>query len=369
MNVKSSVAPILNRLNEVYTMAFSCLRHHFRLQFVEKKGGLMIYPDFIKKGDTIGICAPSAAAGYHDDLPSYINALDSLQAHGFKIKETAHVRCCDVRGGSAEERGKEFSSLFCDATVKAVLAAAGGDFNFEILPFVDWETIRTHPKWTMGASDPTCLLYTMTTCCDIATFYGYNAKSYDEMNPYKEVNLMMLKGASVTQQSSPVHAPKQPWMEGYSGIDVPTVYQSSQEKLHLKGRCIGGCIDVLKDMIGTTYENTAGFIDRYSNDGILWYFDVFSLSAEALYRTLLQMKYAGWFRHCKGVLIGRILFQSSDTGMTYRQAVDLAFAPLSIPWVMEMDIGHTVPAWTMINGAIADVSIDHGEGSISFECI
>ena len=329
----------------------------------------MIYPIFLKKGDTIGICAPSAGAGNHGSLPKYLMSLDTLHSRGFNIVETPNVRLESNRGGSAEERGEEFTSLFANEKVNAVMAAAGGDFNFEMLPFVDWETVSRHPKWTMGASDPTSLLYTMTTRYDIATFYGYNAGSFDEMNPYKEVNLMMLKGASVSQQSSPVHAGKARWMEDYGGVDTPTIYESSQETLSLSGRCIGGCIDVLKDMIGTPYDGMAQFIERYADDGILWYFDDFSFSAEVLYRTLLQMKYSGWFRHCKGVLIGRVLIPHSDTGMTYREAVELAFAPLSIPWVMEVDIGHTVPAWTMINGAIADVSIANGEGSISFRCI
>ena len=48
--------------------------------------------------------------------------------------------------------------------------------------------------------------------------------------------------------------------------------------MDVTGRLIGGCIDVLKDIIGTKYDGTLDFIEKYKDDGIIWYFDNFALS-------------------------------------------------------------------------------------------
>ena len=118
-------------------------------------------------------------------------------------------------------------------------------------------------------------------------------------------------------------------------------------------------------MIGTSYEDVKGFVNRYKDDGIIWYFDIFAMTSENVYRTLLQMKSAGWFKHTKAVLFGRVLFDSSDTGMTYKEAYEMALGEYDL--VMDMDIGHTSPRMTLINGAIINIESKDGKGSINFE--
>ena len=325
----------------------------------------MYYPEFPKKHDVIGISAPSQGVGHK--IESYEASLDTLTRKGFEILETAHVRVDGDRGGSARERGAELTSLFADERVRAVISAAGGDFLFEILPYVNWSVLRNHPKWLCGASDPTSLLYTYTVKYDVATLYGFNAGSFDEvpLSLYDRNALNILTGKLPVQKTSKMYASKPGFAEDYEGPDTPTEWKSPYESLNVRGRCIGGCIDVLKDLIGTEYDQTRRFVKKYRDDGIIWYFDTFSLSAEVFYRTLLQMKYAGWFENARAVLVGRVLYPSSETGMSYEDAMALALE--NIPRIYEMDIGHTVPGFTMINGAMLDVSYRRGKGSLTFE--
>ena len=329
-----------------------------------KEEFVMYYPSFLKKGDLIGISAPSAGVGHKLDL--YEQSLSCLKEEGWQIRETEHVRVDDPRGGSAEERGHEFSSLFSDPDVDAVFCAAGGDFLSEILPYVNWSAIKKHPVWVAGASDPTSLLFTITAKYDIATLYGFNAGSFDE-NPlpdHLKTALKLLKGKPVIQRTSRLYSSKPSFAEDYAGLDTPTEWKSSRKTIRVSGRCIGGCIDVLKDLIGTPYETAKAFSKRYKEDGLIWYFDNFSLSAEVFYRTLLQMRYAGWFDHTNAVLIGRVLFSSSETGMSYEEAITRALG--DIPVIYDADIGHTNPSFTMINGAILDLAYRSGKGSVSF---
>ena len=53
-----------------------------------------------------------------------------------------------------------------------IMAATGGDFLFDILPHLNPSIIQENIKWIMGASDPTGLVYPITTKYDIATLYG-----------------------------------------------------------------------------------------------------------------------------------------------------------------------------------------------------
>ncbi|MCI6767730.1 S66 family peptidase [Porcincola intestinalis] len=385
---------------------------------------MMKYPEFLKKGDLIGICAPSAGIGRK--LESFDRSLGILRAEGYRIKETASVRLDSDRGGSAQTRGDELNTLFVDPEVKMVMAASGGDFLDEMLPYADFEQMKRNPKWLMGASDPTGLLFPYTTICDVATLYGCNAGSYDlpdsagmqctpgsdgcqlqddqpapgnsrtgqddrqpqairtehqtglaDESRYLRDNLRFLKGENPVQETSEKHLGCAPFLAERIQFDTPTVWKSNTGAIHTTGRCIGGCIDVLKDLIGTPYDGASLFVDRYGEkDGIIWYFDNFALSAEMLYRTFLQMKYAGWFRFTKAVLLGRTLFEKSESGMTYDEAVEWAFGGVGqkempgspqIPVIWEADIGHTIPHMTMINGAILRLDYEGGRGTMVYQ--
>ena len=336
----------------------------------------MIYPEFLSDHATVGICAPSAGVGHK--IESFDSSLKVLRAQGWKVWETEHVRVDSLRGGSAKERADELMSLFSLDAVDAVFSAAGGDFLSEILPWIDWQVISDHPKWFMGASDPTGILYPVTTICDIATLYGSNGGSFDATVPsdsggvqlpeYLGNMLRILKGDLPVQKTGRAHLGPDIFQveEGPLIFSRPTVYQANCDSLKTDGRCIGGCVDVLKDLIGTRYDRTEDFIRRYRGDSLIWYFDNFALSSAVLYRTLLQMRYAGWIcpETTRAVLIGRTLFENIECEMAYDEAIRTAFPDIPVIW--EMDIGHTVPHFSMINGAMLHVDWDGKEARLSF---
>ena len=326
----------------------------------------MIYPSFLKQGDTIGISAPSAGVGRK--LDSFDLSLETLKKKGFNIKETEHVRVNDPRGGSAKERGDELNQLFKDNDVDFVMCAAGGDFLNEMIPYISFNTLKKHPKWIMGASDPTSILYPYTTLCDVATIYGCNAGSYDlrPLPKFLKNNLEIIQGNLIEQTSFSKYQSDKPWeVEGYVP-NTKVTYKATVDDLEVEGRCIGGCIDGLKDIIGTKFDGTKKFIQKYKDDGFIWYFDNFALSAENLYRTLIQMKYAGWFEYTKAIIVGRTLIESSETGMSYEEA--LQNITEDIPLIYQADIGHTSPSMTMINGAILHLSYHDHKATLKFEC-
>lgn len=325
----------------------------------------MIYPNHPKNKSKIGVVALSAGVGYH--LENYQKSIKSLEKNNFTVIETKNVRNQAEVAASPKVRAKELDELITDKTIDSIICATGGDFLIEILPYVNYENIKNNPKWLMGASDPTSLLYTITTKLDIATLYGHNASSFDATSLHKsqEISLEILKGNLVEQNSySKYESDKDKRIDGYA-LDKKIEWETLNGSVDITGRIIGGCIDCLRDLIGTRFDYTKEFIEKYKKDGIIWYFDIFSLTSEDFYRTLLQMKEANWFSYVKGIIVGRVMFPNSFTSMTYQKALQKVFP--NIPIIYNADIGHVAPKMTIINGSIAHISSKNGKGRIELQ--
>ena len=321
----------------------------------------MIYPNYLKKDDAIGISALSAGVG--DDIEEYEKSLSFLSRQN-KIIETASVRNNALVANTPIIRAKELNSLVSNKDIKAIICAAGGDGQLETLPYIDYENIKNNPKWYLGASDPTNLLFVVTTMLDIATLYSCNAKSFvgnkDDLITYE-----YLYGKLSKQESYETY---QPFIDYINDNDnyLPVRYES-EKNFKTKGRIIGGCLDCLAKIIGTPYDHVNKFIEKYKDDGIIWYFDIFSMSAFDVYLTLLQFKLAGYFKYTKAILFGRVAFESIAYNQyitSYKQAYSKVLE--NIPFISEMDIGHTHPHFTIINGAIVEVEYNNHKGSISY---
>ncbi len=94
----------------------------------------------------------------------------------------------------------------------------------------------------------------------------------------------------------------------------------------------------------------------------------FLLAARILRRGLWQLYEAGWFENVKGFVFGREAFFSTTTETDYRQALEHALSKFNVPVIMNADIGHKPPQFTMINGAVADIDYNNGrmEMKLSF---
>lgn len=324
----------------------------------------MIYPEFIQKKDTIGICAPSAGVGKKLDQFKMSNRV--LRSRGYRIRETASVRVNNERSATAKKRARELDELVTDRKVDMIMCAAGGDYMLEMMPYVDFEHIRENPKWISGMSDPTNLLFTVTTKLDIATMYGCNGAGFVFDAPKEQETFLAYLEGKISRQRS--YRRYQTFLDMINETDVyqEVKWLCREEEMKISGRLIGGCIECIEKLIGTEFDYTNDFIERYKDDGIVWYFDIFNMSSYNFYLTLLQFENAGWFRYCKGVLIGRVCFPTiEDKKLDYVKAAHKALK--KIPHICEMDIGHTTPYMTMINGALIDVDYKQGKGSIAFK--
>lgn len=319
----------------------------------------MIIPEFLKDGDLVGVTACSCGVLYKID--KYEKSISNFKKQNLRLIETDNVRTYGIVSSDIKTRVREFEELVKNPEVKMINMASGGDFLIDMLPYLNYDLIKKNVKWVGGSSDPTSLLYTITTNLDIATIYTpCNMSGYSADNLHKSYldYFRIIKGDLVTQTKSDLH-------EGEDDIfDQVNVWDSFGDTVDEQGIIIGGCIDCLKDLIGTNLDKTKEFIEKYKDEGIIWYFDVFGLSSDELYRTLLQFENAGWFKYTPVILIGKVRIPDEFPGLTYEDAINNALSNHKV--IYKFDVGHVKPSMTMINGMKARVKYDGKEGSLEY---
>lgn len=324
----------------------------------------MIYPNFLRPNDTIGITAPSCGVP-EAKRENFELSLSQIKKQGYNITLTDNVyKCGQIASSPADVRAKELHSLLEDPDIDMIWAACGGDMLVEMLEHIDYEKIKANPKWIMGYSDITGLVFPITLMCDIATVYGPNAGSFDmtELHPSLENALSFIKGNIKTQYSSKMYERNR--IKDYDGynLDTPTEWFSAKGDFTVSGRMLSTCIDCSMFLVGTKYAPVEEFIEKYKDDGIIWNFDNYALSTESLYYALWNMKNAGWFKHAKAVMISRVLYPSANFDFTYSEAAQNALG--DIPVVLETDTGHVKPQFTLINGSMCTLKISGKVGSL-----
>lgn len=70
-----------------------------------------------------------------------------------------------------------------------------------------------------------------------------------------------------------------------------------------------------------------------------------------LRRTLVQMKLAGWFENCSGIMFGRSAANMPVENYTIEEVYQDLSEELNIPIVYDIDCGHVPPQMTFINGS------------------
>ena len=337
----------------------------------------MIYPKFLPKGGTIGVPAPSSGAYDEIHINRLKNSKKKMEEIGYKVKFSNNIMISEKgRSASAEERAKELNEVFEDADTDFIWCAAGGEFLVEMLPYVDFEKLVKSPKWVEGFSDPTGILFPLTTKYDIATIYGNNFKSFgaQEYDRSLEENLEILKGNLIPQKNYEMYEnerqEKVTGLEGYNLTEKVEWKTLDNEPTKIKGRIIAGCMDIISELAGTKYDGTKEFIEKYKQDGFIWGFDDCDLSKEQLIRTLWKLNELGYFKYTKGIIFGRCGNDNSYLNYDMESCLkDSIVAKLNIPIIYDADISHKGPSMTIINGSVATVKYENGKGDISFELV
>jgi len=332
----------------------------------------MIRYPLMEKGATIGVTAPSS--GVKEELHGLLTlAGNRMEERGFHVMFGKTVWTQKkAKSSPAQIRAAEFTEMMRDENVQLIIPPWGGELLIEILEYIDFENLPN--KWILGYSDTSVLLLAITLHTGMATAHGTNfidlrGENTDETTAMWRTVLSTKAGDSVLQHSSPYY--QKEWRHADPSpcvfhLTEPTCWKViSDETVTIQGRLLGGCIDVIRHLIGTPFGNVRHFQQTHlQNEPILWYLENCELSTADLRRSLVQMKLAGWFEHCTGILFGRSNANHPIDQYTAEDVYKDLFEELQIPIIYDIDCGHMPPQITFINGAFAEVEVSVGKGTV-----
>lgn len=332
------------------------------------------YAKKLVDNDTVGITAISLSA----NLEKIDMAEENLKKYGFNVIETSDVRkeSKNFVSESDSKRAEEFVKLYLDDNVKHIIAARGGEFAIDIIPYLhkykDDIEKNNFVKYLQGYSDISLINYYLTTNYNIATLHAENISEFAMKKYHKSLlnTIKLLKGDffnnEFIQDSFDMYQREELEDSLEYNLTEKVKYKSlyKDNECIFSGRIIGGCIDVITQLIGTKYDNTINFCKQF-DEGIIWYIDNFGLDSLELYRRLLQMKNAGFFFNTKGFLFGRTINNISNPDFTYEYALKKVLGDLNVNVIYDVDIGHVPPQFTIVNGSYAKFEYFDNKGRLT----
>lgn len=147
----------------------------------------MKYGKFLPENGTIGFVAPSFGCNIEPYKSAFENAQKVWTKEGYSLSLGPNVyEGCGIGISNTPEKcAQEFNEWYEKEDVDVLISCGGGELMCEILPYVDFEKIRQEePKWFMGYSDNTNLLFLLATLCDTAGIYGPCAAAFG-MEPWQ----------------------------------------------------------------------------------------------------------------------------------------------------------------------------------------
>ena len=158
----------------------------------------MLIPQRLKKGDVIGVVAPSNPI-IDENIEELEQAKKIVEDAGFRVKYSKNL-FSNTNGYSstAKEKAQDINEMFSDKEVKMIWCAKGGENSNSTFEYLDYELIKNNPKIICGYSDITSLTNIITAKTGLITFSGTNFKTIatDETNySYNEVMKRFVDGS------------------------------------------------------------------------------------------------------------------------------------------------------------------------------
>jgi muramoyltetrapeptide carboxypeptidase len=132
----------------------------------------LVKPRQLRGGDTVAVVSP--AFGAVGRWPHRVErGIAYLRSLGLRVRLMPNAaRSEGWASAPPEARVADLHEAFADDGVVAVVASIGGNHSNQLLPLLDFELIRAHPKVFQGYSDVTVLHWAMAKHAGLCTFYG-----------------------------------------------------------------------------------------------------------------------------------------------------------------------------------------------------
>jgi muramoyltetrapeptide carboxypeptidase len=285
----------------------------------------MIFPEKLRKGDTIAIIAPSSPV----TKEQAVLCKKLVEDMGYKVKmgKCNYLSIHGYSAGTGEEKAKEINEMFADTEIKAIWCIRGGDTSSHAMDKIDFNMIKNNPKIFVGYSDVTNLNINFNQKCGFVTFHGPMVKS-NMLNAYDEFTRTSFEKALNMQGELILKNP--------IGEDFKVMFDGTAE-----GTIVGGNLSLIVSMIGTEYE-----IDTKGK--ILFIEDV-DENVRRLDRMMYQLKYSNKLEEAAGIIFGDFsdCINEKDEAYTVVEMLKDVLADYKKPVMYNIKSGHCFPMSTI----------------------
>ena len=315
---------------------------------------------------TIGVFSSSSPISATVPI-RYERGIQYLQSKGYKVISGQLYRKKDFyRSGTIPERAEEFNALIHNDEIDILMAAIGGNNTNSILPYVDYEYLKAHPKVIIGYSDTTALLLAIYAKTGLVTFYGpAAAASFGELPPFVDWTFEYFNSFMKGQIELPYsYDTPSFWTDEF--IDWSTQDRGKAQYKNewicvlpgvCQGRLIGGNLNTMEGIFGTEY------MPQIKEGDILFIEDSLK-DACTIERTFSLLKLAGVFDRIAGIILGKHeKFDDNGTGRKPYEILLEVLGASSIPVLADFDCCHTHPMFTMPMGC--QVMLDAGSKKVT----
>jgi len=307
-----------------------------------KPGRLLPVP--LNPGDTVALVSPSSATA---DRLSLQLARESMEALGFKVKTGEHYasRYGHLAGTDAQRAG-DLNAMFADDAVKAIICVRGGAGAARLLPLLDYDAIRAHPKVLLGYSDITALHCAIGAQTGLVTFHGQIGSG-----SWNRFNVDQFRRLFFDRQR----------MEYRNAVEAGDELVPRENRTltitggKAQGTLVGGNLTVLTALAGSPYMPDF--------DGRILFIEDVEEAPYRIDRMLTTLKLMGALDRIAGFIFGECTDCNPGSGygeLTLDQIFDDHIKPLGIPAYRGAMIGHIREQFILPVGGKVELDADAG---------
>lgn len=319
----------------------------------------MLKPERLKKGDKVAIVSLSRGLLGEDWAIHKLEIAKERMKNDFSLQVVVMPNA--LKGTKylyerPEARAKDFMDAFRDSSVKAIFNAIGGNDTIRLLPYIDFDIIKSNPKIFTGFSDTT-VNHFMLHKAGLVSYYG--ASVMNNWSEYVAINEYTRNAIVDT-----LFAPKQRLeikpskFESYSDDIVlwnpqnrnvqrkfyenTTGYELLNGKGKTCGELFGGCIYTFIDLIGTKLWLSP---DEWSGKILMLETSEEPIPLYVVEDILRNLEAQGIFNVIKGILIGRhpVKEQIEEYKNCFIKVVVNEGRHKDLPILYNLNFGHAEP--------------------------
>jgi len=321
---------------------------------------LDMFPPKLKKGDKIRVVTPAQSLA----MPWVKNELKQIAIERFKsldlnLSFSRHVNEIDeFDSSSIQSRVEDLHEAFKDDSVKLIISVIGGYNSNQLLQYLNYELIKSHPKILCGFSDITALANAIYAKTGLVTYIGPHFLSFGEKEGF-EYTMDYFKKCLFPEGPIEVK-PSEKWS------DDKWMVNQKKRKFYPNegwwiineggavGKIIGGNLSTLNLLQGTEFMP--------SLEGKILFLEDDELSMPPIFdRDLQSLIHQPYFEKVKGIVIGRFQLGSKMTKKLLEKIIKTKKELKTLPIVANVDFGHTTPQITFPIGGKAKLLVQSNQ--------